>query len=46
METVLADHILSNGGQTIDPTRRLLEDELVSPSIHSDGGRDSHMDFP
>lgn len=32
-ETVLADHLLSNGGQTIDPTRGLLEEELVNRSI-------------
>lgn len=34
-ETLLADHLLSDGGQTIDPTRGLLEEELVSPSIYS-----------
>ncbi len=45
-ETVLADHVLSNEGQTIDPTRGLLEEELVSPSIYSDSGSDCHIDGP
>ncbi len=46
METVLVDHVLLNGGQTIDPTRGILEEELVSPSVYSGGGRDCHMDDP
>ena len=44
-EAAIADHILSNGGKTIDPTR-LLEEELVSPSIYSEGGGDCRMDDP
>ena len=42
-ETELADHVLANSGQTIDLTTGLLQEELVSPSIYSDGGREFHM---
>ncbi len=45
-ETALEDHVLSNEGQTMDPTRGLLEEELVSPSVYSDGGRDCHLNGP
>ncbi len=43
-EAALADHILSNGGKTIDPTSGLLEEVLVSPSIDSGGGGDRRVD--
>lgn len=38
-ETILADHVLSQEGQNIDLAQGIFEEELVSPSIHSDGGR-------
>ena len=44
-EAALADHVLSNGGKTIDPTR-LLEEGLVSPSVYSEGEGDRRMDDP
>ena len=44
-KAALVDHVLSNEGKTIDPTR-LLEEELVSPPVYSEGGGDRRMDDP
>ena len=43
-EAALAEHVLSNGSQTINPTRGLLEEELVFLFIYSEDKGDRRID--